>query len=114
MCGLVYYKSFTGANIVEDVIWRYKSQRARGTEGFGFYIPGLNELAHSPSEDRILALLKTYESSEVLYHHRNPTSTQNVENACHPFSTGDFFSKRYVLIHNGVLHNSLLLKTQHE
>jgi hypothetical protein len=33
-----------------------------------------------------------------------PTSTSNVKNACHPFSTGDYFKKTtYVLIHNGII-----------
>jgi hypothetical protein len=114
MCGLVYYKSFNGSDVIRDAIWRYQAQRTRGTEGFGFYLPSFNELVHSPSEDRILTLLRSYEAPEVLYHHRRPTSTANVENACHPFNTGDFFDKRYVLIHNGMVHNAATLKAEHE
>lgn len=53
-------------------------------------------------------------SSEILFHHRFPTSTANVRNACHPFSTKDYFENNYVLVHNGVLHNEDKLKKEHE
>lgn len=47
-------------------------------------------------------------------HHRFPTSTANVRNACHPFSTKDFFENNYVAVHNGVVHNTLELRELHE
>jgi hypothetical protein len=58
--------------------------------------------------------MRAEEAPEVLYHHRMPTSTENVENACHPFSTGQFFERRYVLAHNGVIRNAYELKTAHQ
>lgn len=49
-----------------------------------------------------------------MFHHRFPTSTDNVKNACHPFSTRDFFPTNYVLVHNGHIANASSLKTEHE
>lgn len=50
----------------------------------------------------------------MLYHHRWPTSTDNVRNACHPFSTKDTFDSNYVMVHNGVVFNDTLLKSEHD
>lgn len=47
-------------------------------------------------------------------HHRMPTSTDNVRNACHPFSTKKFFKHNYILVHNGVISNAWTLKQAHE
>ncbi len=92
---------------------RYKRQRSRGTQGFGFYVPGMDRLTHNTREQRILRLLKRSESSEILYHHRWPTSTDNVRNACHPFSTKTFFANNYVLVHNGMIWNDVELSRAH-
>jgi predicted glutamine amidotransferase len=92
------------------------AQRHRGTQGFGYYLPETNRLAHNPDEKRLLTDLKRQRgASEVLFHHRFPTSTANVQNACHPFSTrGDMFKHNYVLVHNGYLSNEDTLKDAHE
>lgn len=50
---------------------------------------------------------------EVLFHHRFSTSTADVPNACHPFSTKDHFKNNYVGVHNGVLHNEDKLEKEH-
>ncbi len=52
-----------------------------------------------------MRLLKRAKQSEILFHHRFPTSTANVRNACHPFSTKDEYEHNYVGVHNGVLYN---------
>lgn len=51
---------------------------------------------------------------EVLFHHRFSTSTADVPNACHPFSTKDFFKNNYVGVHNGVISNDNELEKQHQ
>lgn len=90
-------------------------QRNRGTSGFGFYLPETDRLTHNTKEGRILTLLKREkDAKEVLFHHRMPTSTPNVRNACHPFSTKDHFKNySYVGIHNGVVSNTDELKKEH-
>lgn len=61
----------------------------------------------------MLKRLKHSPSSSILFHHRFPTSTENVKNACHPFSTKDFFQTNYVLVHNGHISNARELKAAH-
>lgn len=117
MCGIVFYKDFNGRDVTRRVKARYQAQRQRGTEGFGYFQPGINRLSHNPAEDRLLADMLRHPASEVLFHHRFPTSTKNVQNACHPFSTNAnkaLFNHSYVLVHNGYLSNDDELKRDHE
>lgn len=93
---------------------RFKAQRTRGTNGFGFYIPHKNRLTHNTKEGRILSLLRREEASEVLFHHRMPTSTANVRTGAHPYSTKEYFENNYIVVHNGVLRNEDALKREHE
>lgn len=114
MCGIVYSQSFDGKPVNKTIMARYLKQRNRGHSGFGFYLPNQNRLTHNPREGRIMSLLRrSNEATEILYHHRMPTSTANVRNACHPFSTKDYFRNNYVLVHNGVLWNEHELKEEH-
>lgn len=92
---------------------RYLAQRRRGSDGFGFYIPESNRLTHNPREGRILSLLRRTKASEILFHHRFPTSTGNVRTGCHPYSTKDYFEHQYIVVHNGVLSNSYALRDAH-
>lgn len=114
MCGIVYSRSLIGKPVNNTIFKRYKAQRGRGTDGFGFYLPQENRLTHNTREGRILRLLKRQKSEEIMFHHRLPTSTLNVRNSCHPFSTKDYFKNNYVLIHNGIIWNDEeLLKKHH-
>lgn len=114
MCGIVYAKSLVDKPVSKKVIKQYKDQKHRGSDGFGFYAPNENRLTHNTREGRILSLLRRNKSSEILMHHRFPTSTANRRNACHPFSTKDYFENQYVVVHNGVLYNEDALKKEHE
>lgn len=58
--------------------------------------------------------LKKYPSNSIIFHHRFPTSTENVRNACHPFSTRDKFKTNYVLVHNGHISNAHQLMEKHK
>lgn len=71
-------------------------------------------MVHHVRENRIKKLLKRAERKEVMFHHRYSTSTVDVRNACHPFSTKDHFDDNYVFVHNGVVQNPQELKAQHE
>ncbi len=115
MCGIVYSQSFTGKPVNKTIIERYVAQRSRGSDGFGFFVPDSNRLSHNPRETRMFRdLRRQKKATEILFHHRFPTSTANVRNACHPFSTKDYFKHNYVLVHNGVLWNENRLKVEHE
>jgi glucosamine 6-phosphate synthetase-like amidotransferase/phosphosugar isomerase protein len=113
MCGIVYRKSFIDHNVAQDVLHMYKNQRSRGTEGFGFYIPKTNKLKHETIEKNMVRLLKKTSTTEMLFHHRMPTSTDNVMNACHPFRVV-VDNTEYVVVHNGYLFNEDNLKDKHE
>ncbi len=105
MCGIVYYFNKNGQSVNQLVKCAYKAQRSRGSDGFGFFTPNNNRLTHNVDERGILRLLKRTRQSEILFHHRFPTSTSNVRNACHPFSTKNFYKHNYVMVHNGVIYN---------
>lgn len=115
MCGIVYSRNFHGRSVNRTIAKRYKDQRLRGYNGFGYYVPETNRLTHNVRESRILSLLKREKAaSEILFHHRFPTSTENVRNACHPFSTKDVFENNYIVVHNGVVRNPKDLKKEHD
>lgn len=94
---------------------RYENQKTRGMTSYGYYVPSLDKLVHNVKETRIKALLRRTrgKNDAVLFHHRRSTSTPDVRNACHPFSTKDTFENEYIGIHNGMIHNSHELKQQH-
>lgn len=114
ICGIIYGKSFTDEPVNKHVLKQFQAQRNRGTEGFGLFDTDRGNLARSTKERKIKSYLKNRPSREILFHHRWPTSTDNVKNACHPFSTKDFFATNYVLIHNGHITNSRSLRKAHE
>lgn len=115
MCGLVYAKSTKpGHSVNKAVISAFNHQRSRGTEGFGLYDGQYKHIIKSTTEKNIKKFLLRKPSTEILFHHRNPTSTPNVKNAAHPFSTKKMFGKtEYILIHNGIIYNADALAEKH-
>jgi hypothetical protein len=125
MCGIVYAKDLRSGTrrkgVNYKVIAQYTKQRARGTQGFGFYAPESDRFVHHTEEKRILSLLRREKGAkEILFHHRNPTSTANTFNSAHPISTRSQLGKAldhiYIGVHNGMLTNSNAqqLKLAHE
>jgi hypothetical protein len=114
MCGIVGALSFNDMPVNDTVLQVFENQRTRGLEGFGLYDYEYKNLVRSTTEHGIKKWLRRYPSSNILFHHRLPTSTKNVKNACHPFSTKDHFKTNYVLVHNGYLFNDDDLKEAHE
>lgn len=115
MCGLIYGRSKNQVRpINKTIIKQYLKQKNRGTEGFGVYDIDFEKLVKETKETNIIRWLKKHPSMELLFHHRFPTSTDNVRNAAHPFSTKDYFKdKEYILIHNGVIRNTERLADEH-
>lgn len=116
MCGIVYSKNFHGRDSTSTVLKRFENQRSRGTTSFGFYLPTQDKMCHNVKEGRIKSLLNRTkgDNDEILFHHRYSTSTPDVRNACHPFSTKDTFGSEYIGVHNGVIQNTKELQVQHE
>lgn len=101
--------------INKKILKQYLRQRNRGTMGFGVYDIKNKQLVKETTEAKIKKWVNKHNSPELLFHHRIPTSTPNVQNAAHPFSTKDYFDdKEYILIHNGVMRNEDELARKHD
>lgn len=115
MCGIVYAHNLSGTPVNSSIINQYRKQIARGTQGFGFF--NGKHIIKTPYERKIIKNLKkkSHKSDTILFHHRYPTSTVNVVEAAHPFTTGRYFGKtKYILVHNGTVNNSVKLNVDHE
>ena len=124
MCGIVFKASFDGTSINKDILDQFEKQQRRGIQGFGLYDGDSGHIYKTPKLRKAKKLVMRKPSTNILFHHRFPTSTANVTNACHPFSTKKFYmerqpdgtykGKKYIFVHNGVVHNSRMLKLQHD
>jgi hypothetical protein len=118
MCGIVFVKRYDGKRADKMVLKRYHAQKSRGQEGFGFVsLSGgkVMEYKRSTGEAEIVKLVGKQNVSEIIFHHRFPTSTPNFEMAAHPIRVShEDLHYDYFVIHNGVIFNDDKLKTKHE
>ena len=117
MCGIIYYKSFSGRPVNRQVLKHYIRQKGRGHEGFGFI--GISQkrlrICRAKEERGIRYYLKRYPFSEILFHHRLPTSTSNTIQTTHPIVVSQpIYRRKYYLVHNGIIYNDAELKMKHE
>lgn len=115
MCGIIYAKNLRGSDPVNSLVKiLYQNQRDRGQQGFGFV--GMNSKSISAyratDEVGIMGYLNENLYDEVLFHHRNPTSTQNTLNSTHPFVI-QLNNKSYYFVHNGIVQNDDELQAGH-
>jgi len=115
MCGIIYAKNLTGKEPVNNLIKvLYQNQRGRGQQGFGFV--GLNaeqiDTYRATGEKGIMKYLNGYQYDEILFHHRNPTSTQNTLKSTHPFII-KLNGRSYYFVHNGIIQNDNELQREH-
>lgn len=117
MCGIIAVYNKKGL-ATQQVISQYHSQKARGSDGFGFLSIDngkLLEVKRSTTEDKIKEALKATKSKLIVFHHRFPTSTDNLIEANHPLKVNsDDFKYDYYVIHNGVINNADEMKAKHE
>jgi len=116
MCGIIYAKNITGKEPVNSLVKiLYQNQKDRGKEGFGFV--GMNEKKihayRATQEKSIMGFLNENPYSEILFHHRNPTSTPNTIKSAHPFII-KLDKKTYYFIHNGIIQNAEELAKEHK
>lgn len=115
MCGILYANSFNNLPVNDKIKEMYEAQKQRGREGFGIFDGQEMNIVHATKEERIMKWLNKYSSNLIMFHHRFPTSTINVKQAAHPFTTKKYFGdNQYILIHNGHINNSYSLKSDHE
>lgn len=118
MCGICYVKRVDGKSARKMVEKRYKLQKSRGTEGFGYVAIDDNFIVNyvrCRTEKGILKKLEAESANEIMFHHRFPTSTPNFRQCAHPIKVSNpKLMYDYYLIHNGVIFNDDVLKEKHE
>lgn len=118
MCGLIFVKRLDARKANKMTAKRYRRQKSRGQEGFGFIAIENGKIAEykrTQTEKEILDSLELQTASEILFHHRFPTSTPNFANSAHPIKVSHPTLKYdYYLIHNGIIFGDDELKEQHE
>jgi len=118
MCGIIYYKSFHPGKTVNSLVIRhYLMQKERGHEGFGFVGIANNKIitCRATAEIGIVSYLNKYPLTEILFHHRMPTSTTNTIRTTHPIVISHpIYRHRYYFVHNGIIGNDTELKAKHE
>lgn len=117
MCGLVYIKRKDGRSAVKAIKKRYRKQKFRGQDGFG-YVAIKDDVVVSyqraTTEHEILQKLDLEDAEEILFHHRMPTSTENMEEQAHPLLIkSDELEFEHYVAHNGVIQNPFLRKQDH-
>ena len=104
----------------KSVIKRYKSQKTRGQEGFGYILISNGKITaynRAANENDILPKLQEEAGEHIIFHHRMPTSTVNIAEAAHPIivkSQELLGDKVLYVVHNGIISNAQELKTKHE
>ena len=119
MCGICYVKRTDGKPARKMIEKRYKKQKYRGSEGFGYLaIDDKNKIVEyrkAKTEAKIIDFLEDTNASEILFHHRFPTSTPNFEESAHPiFVSNEALKHDYYLVHNGIISNDDALKAKHD
>lgn len=118
MCGIIFGRREDKMPIGKAILKRYQKQKQRGMEGFGFItidkgkISGIHRFE---KELEAINALNDSTSSDILFHHRTPTSTPNYKDMTHPIVVkNDLLDKNYYVVHNGVIQNEDDLKLKHE
>lgn len=114
MCGIIYAN---GKIPVRKSLWkRYEEQKTRGQSGYGYvYLDdGKFKENRAQTEKEIEGTLGEITSSEILFHHRFPTSTPNLPSQTHPILVeGGILKHKYYVVHNGVILEDEKLKERH-
>lgn len=118
MCGLVCVFRKDGKNAIKTTLKRFDKQRERGKEGFGAALINGETLTHllrDTDEEGIREKMEKEHAQGVLFHHRFPTSTINIEEATHPIVVKHPSLKyMYLVTHNGVITNCDELRQEQE
>lgn len=122
MCGIVtkiWHKPINSQDAFNDIINMFDNQRSRGTQGMGFV--AINDdltvkRYRSATEDGLMENIEKIKGNlmGVMFHHRYPTSTINIENCAHPIYVSHKELKNdYYVIHNGVISGCDEIKKKH-
>jgi len=117
MCGIVaaFDKK---ANVNNDVLLQFEDQSSRGTNGFGsifFDETGKYDIERSTGQIKAIIDVKLREAKQMIFHHRQPSSSKNKISQTHPILIESGTLKhKYLVVHNGVIYNSDDRKKYHE
>ncbi len=118
MCGIVYIKRNDSKPASKQVYKRYKKQQDRGEDGYGYVAVQngrVSRVKRYQFEHEAQKALEGVKATEILFHHRFPTSTPNVPEATHPIVVRHAeLQYDYYVTHNGVITNDDELKDIHE
>lgn len=117
MCGIIGIVNKKSHRVEQDIKKQYENQKTRGREGFGYCAVenGRVHLKHSTTEEGIFKKLSKEKSPFIMFHHRYPTSTINVDECCHPIKVShEELDYDYFVQHNGVIRNDTELKKEHD
>lgn len=117
MCGIVSVIRLDGKSASRIVRKRYGHQKSRGTQGFGYLAienGKLKDYVRATTEDEIMKKLKAETAPIIIFHHRQPTSIENIEEGAHPIKvSNEKLEHDYYVIHNGVVSNDSELREKH-
>lgn len=118
MCGIVAVCRFDEKPAAKMVLKRYRYQKTRGSEGYGYVDVrkngGFGGYVRATDEEQITEALEENTNPFVIFHHRFPTSTKNIVEAAHPIKVSHPSLKHdYYVIHNGIIWNADDLKSEH-
>jgi len=117
MCGIVTVINNNNKKASKSVFKRYKEQEKRGTQGYGAVAIEDNKVAriYRSEDEKGIRQIHNDTAPVMLFHHRTPTSTPNLEDCTHPiFVSNDTLDHDYLVVHNGVISNDITLKTEFE
>lgn len=118
MCGILFARRRDKHPVQKALLKRYHKQKHRGSRGFGFIAlkdGKVVEVERFELEKDAETAVSESKQSEILFHHRLPTSTPNHKDATHPIAVvNDELDHNYYLVHNGVLRNEKTLRPIHE
>ena len=123
MCGLIGWvskdKKIPPARAIDYVVNQFEDQQGRGTRGFGIVKIDDKGIV---SVDRATEAAKMFhdmytdpQSRHILFHHRMPTSSDNLMSQTHPMAIeNEELTYKWLIAHNGVISNDEELKAVHE
>ncbi len=118
MCGIVFVHQNKELGRASKRAWKmYLDQKTRGTQGYGCVVADKNKVnkVYRAQYEAGMETIKRDHGNMVLFHHRTPTSTPNLEECTHPiFVSHDSLEFDYYIIHNGVISNAEKLKKKYE
>ncbi len=117
MCGIIYVKRLDGKRASRMINKRYRNQKSRGKEGFGYVAIDdgyVTNFVKAEEEKQIMDAVLKESVNEILFHHRYPTSTPNYWQCAHPILvTHPSLKHNYYVVHNGVITNEDVLHDKH-